>query len=194
MPLNIANPATVDLLLARRSVKTRDLTDPGPDAQALDAILKAGMRVPDHGKLTPWRFFVFQGDARATFGRAIADCYQAEEASASAATVKGLAGYPEQAPVLVVVASTPRPDKPIPAWEQHLSAGAACMSMLIAAHAQGYAGQWLTGWPAYSPGVKRWLELGEGDALAGFLFFGSATGEPTERPRPAFDDIVRWQS
>jgi len=190
MPLNIAHPAALHVLLSRRSVKARDMGPPGPDEAALSTILQAGMRVPDHGKLAPWRFFVFSGEARAALGEAIAEAYMAEEDAPSRATAKALASYPLQAPLLVVLASTPSDAKPIPLWEQQLSAGAAGMAMLTAAHALGYVGQWITGWPAYSDGVARRLGLGTGDRIAGFLFFGSRTAPPAERDRPVPDKIV----
>ncbi|MCG8507122.1 MAG: nitroreductase [Sphingomonadales bacterium] len=190
MSLNISNPETLDLIMCRRSVVARNMVPPGPDAEALQKILTAGMRVPDHGKLAPWRFLVFQGAARARFGDLIADAYTEETGQTSGPTLKGLRGFPAQAPVLVTVASVPSDAKPIPDWEQRLSAGAVCQTLLIAAHALGYVGQWLTGWAAYSDGVHRRLELPEGARIAGFLFFGSQGEAPAERARPAFDDIV----
>lgn len=190
MTLNVAHPSAIDVLLTRRSVKARDMVGPGPDAAALEAILEAGRRVPDHGKLTPWRFFVFTGDARQAFGEVIRAAYLAEDPAPSQPTAKGLSGYPTQAPVCVALASTPSDRKPIPLWEQQLSAGASGMAMLAAAHMLGYVGQWLTGWPAYSEGVKRHLGLAETDAIAGFYFFGSQKDMPDERDRPAPDEVV----
>jgi len=191
MTLNRAHPAALELLLTRRSVKTRDMVSPGPDDEALARILEAGMRVPDHGKLAPWRFFVFSGDAREALGDTIRTVYLEEQDSPSERVAASLAAYPLEAPLLVVLASTPSEAKPIPEWEQRLSTGAAGMAMLTAAHAMGFVGQWLTGWPAYSEGVKRSLGLGERDRIAGFLFFGSAKATPSERPRPAPETVIR---
>ncbi len=192
MPLNHACPQAIDALLSRRSVKTRAMAEPGPDEEALSLILAAGRRVPDHGKLAPWRFFVFTGAARAAFGRVIREAYLTEEPHPSEAVARSLEGFPCEAPVLVVLASTPSDAKPIPEWEQRLSAGAAGMAMLTAAHLLGYVGQWLTGWPAYSPGVARHLGLAGEDRIAGFLFFGSQEKMPSERPRPEADAVVRY--
>jgi len=192
MPLNIAHREALDVLLSRRSVKAREMVAPGPDGAALETILAAGMRVPDHGKLAPWRFLVFSGEARTALGEMIREAYLAEEAAPSKATAKALARYPEQAPLLVVLVSSPSNAKPIPEWEQRLSTGAAGMAMLIAAHAQGYVGQWLTGWPAYSAELHRRLGLAEADRIAGYLFFGSpADSPPEERERPDPARVVR---
>lgn len=194
MALNISHPETLELLLSRRSVLAGSMVEPGPSGADLERILQAGMRVPDHGKLTPWRFIVIEGEARAALGREIERCYMAEEPEPKGITARALANFPCQAPLLVVVVSRLSDAKPIPEWEQILSAGAACKTMLIAAHALGFVGQWLTGWAAYSKGVGKALGLQEGDRIAGFLFFGSAGDEPKERDRPDYDDIVsRWQ-
>ncbi len=195
MNFNIINTNTLDLLLSRRSAKARNLTQPGPSAKELELILKAGMRVPDHGKIFPWRFIVFEGEAQAGFGVIIAKCYRQETGDESNATVKGLQDFPCQAPVMITVAATPDADRAIPVWEQNLSAGAACQTMMIAATALGFGVNWLTGWTAYSPGVKRALGLQEKDGIAGFLFIGSHSEDLKERPRPSYDDIVHhWRT
>lgn len=191
MSLNIPCPNAIDSLLSRRSVKARTLVAPGPDAQALGQILEAGRRVPDHGKLAPWRFFVFEGAARRAFGEQIANCYVSETKNPSDVIARGFIDFTVQAPLLIVLASTPSDDRPIPHFEQQLSAGASGMAMLIAANLLGYAGNWLTGWAASSDGVKRSLGLGAGDRIAGFLFFGAAPAEPEERPRPDPEQVVR---
>jgi nitroreductase len=188
---NRKNPGTLDLLLSRRSVKARQMKAPAPEGEALEKILQAGMRVPDHGKLGPWQFILVAGDARHKLGVEIAACYRAEDDKPSESVAAKLADFPAQAPLLVVVASCLRDSKPIPEWEQILSAGAACQNMLVAAHAQGFVGQWLTGWPAYSPGVRDLLGLGARDRVAGFLFMGSYDRQLGERRRPEYGDIVR---
>lgn len=191
MKFNVKNPATLDLLLSRRSVKARQMVAPGPTGDALDNILKAGLRVPDHGKLGPWQFIVIEGGARHKLGAEIARCYRDEDANPSESVARKLAEMPVQAPVLIVVASCLSELKPIPEWEQILSAGAACQNMLVATHALGFVGQWLTGWAAYSPGVRAALGLGADDRVAGFLFLGSYEGELSERQRAEFSDIIR---
>ena len=183
---------TYDLLMRRRSVKTRDMRAPGPDDTVVTKILAAGMRVPDHGKIAPWRFIVLRGDDRAKLGDVIATSLVAENETSEKIADK-MRGYATQAPVLIVAVSCPSGDRPIPLWEQELSSGAACQNMLIAATALGFASQWLTGWASYSPGVCRGLGLTTDEKIAGFMFFGNhADGEPTERPRPDPAAHTRW--
>lgn len=189
---NPANPATYDLLTARRSVKTRDMRDPGPSKDAVTKILTAGMRVPDHGKLAPWRFIVLMGTDRARLGDLIVFGLITENETSEKVAEK-MKGYATQAPTLVVAVHTPQSSSPIPVWEQQLSIGAACQNMLIAATALGFASQWLTGWASYSPTVKNGLGLSEDEKIAGFLFFGDhSENMPSERPRPVFSDHVQW--
>ncbi|MEM7501033.1 MAG: nitroreductase [Pseudomonadota bacterium] len=169
------------------------MIEPGPSDEELMEILTAAARVPDHGKLEPWRFMVFRGDARQELGKVIAESIQREDPSKSAELLNRLREFPLRAPKLVVVTSTPNTDSKIPLWEQHLSAGAACQNLLLAATALGYAVQWLTGPPAYSPGVQQFLGLEACDRIAGFIFIGSPTDKPLqERPRPAFANVVSW--
>ena len=171
------------LLETRRSCKPRDMIAPGPDAEQLRAILKIAMRVPDHGKLTPWRFVIIGHDQRVAFADLLKCALATEKPDASQAEYDAAVQFAHQAAVLVVVLSATWPDHKIPAWEQELSVGAACMNALLAAHAQGYVGCWLTGWPAYSQTVRE--AFGDGTArIAGFLFFGTAGRIPEERPRP----------
>lgn len=176
------------LVATRRSGKPRDMIAPGPDKAQLDRILSAAMRVPDHGKLAPWRFVVIDADRRDAFATMLQQAWRAEHSAADRPDVEAINQFARQAPVLVVVLSTPVEAK-IPIWEQQLSAGAACMMMLTAAHAEGFVGSWLTGWAAYSPLVAE--SLGYPDAaLAGFMFIGSPGAEISERPRPAHESIV----
>ena len=148
------------------------LGDPGPDARALDRILAAGLRAPDHGRLRPWRFLVIRGEARRRFGDLLAESFRrrtphAPETSLSTERAKAL-----RAPVIVVVAVTPRDTQRIPAVEQVLSAGAAAQNMLIAAHALGYGAFWRTGAAAYDPVLAAALGLAGEDSIAGFIYIG----------------------
>lgn len=188
---NKPNPDTLDLLLSRRSVKTRDMIAPGPDRETLDLILKAATRVPDHGKLTPWRFIILEGAARETLGDLISKALM-EENNTSETIAEKMKGYATQGPTLVIAIHSPSTARPIPAYEQMLSTGAACQNMLVAATALGVAGQWLTGWAATSKTVARGLGLEEHEQIAGFLFFGTQKEEPTERPRPNLDEVTIW--
>jgi nitroreductase len=180
----------LDLLLTRRSGKARDMVAPGPDADQLATILRIASRVPDHGKLAPWRFVVVPGEARAKLADLIEDAYRAEKPDAGRLELQAMRDFATQAPCLVVVMSRPNPASHIPAWEQQLSAGAVCMNLLHGAHALGFVASWLTGWSAYSPAVCA--AIGEpGELVAGFMFIGSPAKALEERPRPALDDVVR---
>jgi nitroreductase len=151
------------------------------------------MRVPDHGKLAPWRFFTVADADRAAFGDALAAAYVAEKPEAGALEIELARGFGLNAPWLVIVLAHPVATPKIPAWEQELSAGAATMMLCLAAHAHGFAANWLTGWATYSAAVQRLV--GEpGERIAGFVFIGTPTRALEERPRPAFDAVVRsWQ-
>lgn len=190
-PFNTPSSEAYDLLMHRRSVKTRDMQDPGPDREALEKILAAGMRVPDHGKLAPWRFIVLTGPERAKLGKAIQDGMIAEFESSPKVAEK-MSGYAMQAPTLIIAVYSPNQSRPIPEWEQQLSTGAACQNIVIAATALGYAAQWLTGWGSYSKYVSRTLKLTAQEKIAGFMFLGSHSRQPTERPRPNPADHVIW--
>ena len=191
-PLNLASEEGLRALLSRRSVRTRDLGEPGPAGAALARILAAARRVPDHGKLAPWRFIVVEGAARAALGEKLAACHRAEEPEADPALARGLAGFFEQAPVVVILVFSPSDARPVPEWEQQLSCGAAGFALLAAAHMAGFAGQWLTGWPAYSRAFARVLGLGPRERIAGFIFLGTPRRTPSERPRPRAEEVVRF--
>lgn len=180
------------LLHSRRSGKPRDMIAPGPDAAQLDAILTAAIRVPDHGKLAPWRFVVVAADQREALATLLTSAYRAEKPEAGRLEVEAMVQFAHQAPALVVALSTPVAGSKIPVWEQELSSGAACMNLLTAAHALGFVASWLTGWPAYSDAVRD--AFGGAEArIAGFIFIGSPGRPLEERPRPEFDSVVsKW--
>jgi nitroreductase len=188
--------SALSLLTTRRSGKAREMAAPGPTEAELTTILGAAMRVPDHGKLAPWRFVVVPTDARAALGAVLAGAYAAEKPSAassgaSAKELEAMRSFAVQAPSLVVLMAALKPESHIPLWEQQLSVGAVAMQMLNAAHALGYVGNWLTGWAAYSPMVAA--SLGQpGETIAGFFFFGSATRPLEERMRPDPQGVVRY--
>jgi nitroreductase len=177
------------LLSTRRSGKPRALIAPGPDAEEMRTILSIGMRTPDHGKLAPWHFVIVPEERRDAFAALLADAYARQRPDAGRLEREANAQFAHQAPALVVVLSRPDRASAVPLWEQELSAGAACMNILHAAHALGYAGGWLTGWAAYDDQVCDAFG-GPDERIAGFLFLGTPGAEPSERPRPDYDDVV----
>ncbi|HEX7851024.1 MAG TPA: nitroreductase [Sphingomonas sp.] len=183
----------LSLLSTRRSGKPRDLAAPGPDDAQLEQILEIAARTPDHGKLAPWRFVIVPADKRARLADVITNAYRAERPQASRLEIETLEQFATQAPVLVVVLSSPKADSHIPLWEQQLSAGAAGMNLLHAAHALGFAGGWLTGWAAYSDAVRDAFGA-EPERVAGFIFLGTPAKQLEERPRPDLQKIIsNWQ-
>jgi nitroreductase len=182
--------ATLDLLRTRRSVPPLRLDGPGPSAAELDTLLTLAARVPDHGKLAPWRFLVIEGEARTRIGATIAAAYGADHPEADAARLDLEAGRLAHAPVVVAVVSRAGPHMKIPEWEQVLSAGAVCMTLVVAANAAGYATSWLTEWFAYDRRVLDALGLSPAEKLAGFIHLGRPQEVPGDRPRPDLADIV----
>jgi nitroreductase len=189
MALNRPAPQTLDLLLSRRSGSAKTMTGPGPNAEELRTILAAGARVPDHGKLAPWRFIVFEGDARARMGELLVESLLQTEPDASSERIALERNRFLRAPVVVCVVSSVREGK-IPEWEQILSAGAVCQTMLIAAHALGYVGNWITEWYAFDSHVRQGLGLVAGERVAGFLYFGTPAVPLEERVRPDLDALI----
>ncbi len=192
--MTAAENGLLHLLKTRRSIVARDMGGDGPNAAQLEDILAAGARVPDHGKLGPWRFIVFEGRARVQFGGVLEAAYLAS-------------GMPDEddrrqfererfcrAPVVVAVISVVTPESKIPEWEQILSSGAVCQNMLLAASSMGFAAQWLTEWYAYDPMVLQALRVHDNERVAGFLYFGSVVQAPNERVRPDLDErVTRWR-
>ncbi len=183
-----STPAT--LLATRRSGKARDMVAPGPDAAQLAAILGIAARVPDHGKLNPWRFVTIAPERRAAFADLLESAYRAAKPDPGRVELDAVRGFAFEAPALVVVFSVPAPLSHIPLWEQELSAGAACAMLCAAASAHGFVANWLTGWAGYAPLVADGLGL-PGAKIAGFIFIGTPSRALDERPRPALADVVR---
>lgn len=173
---------TLSLMARRRSTKIVHFTAPGPSPAEIEALIGVAAHVPDHGKLGPWRFVVFEGDGRVRAGRALASVIDGDEGVDEGRLAAARETF-TRAPVCVMVVSTAAPHPKIPEWEQELSAGAACFALLLAAHASGYAGCWLTGWPVYDARACAALGLAPNERIAGFIHLGTATEQPTERVR-----------
>lgn len=172
----------MDLLAGRHSA-TR-LTEPGPDQAALDSILGAALRAPDHGRLRPWRFVVIPEARREAFGDLLARTLRAREPGVSTEELARERGKALRAPLIVVAAARVRREHKIPEIEQLLAAGAAAENVMLAAQALGFGAMWKTGAAAYDPAVKRELGLEAEDAIVGFLYLGTPVGEPSPAPRP----------
>jgi nitroreductase len=179
-------------LSTRRSGKPRDLAAPGPSIDQMREMVRIAARTPDHGKLAPWRFVIVLDDKREALATLLAESYRAEKPEAGRLEIEAMLQFARQAPAVIVILSSPKQSK-IPLWEQELSVGAASMNLLHAAHAMGFAGGWLTGWPAYSEAVRDAFGSAE-EKIAGFVFLGTPGRELEERPRPELDDILSiWE-
>lgn len=184
----------VEFLKKRRSVMVRNMTMPGPDANQVSTLLEIGARVPDHGKLVPWRFIVFEGDARYEFDNALAEIFKNENLEADENCVDTETNRFKRAPLVIGVVARSKEHPNIPVWEMDLSAGAVCQNILIAAQSMGFAAQWLTEWYAYHDKVTALLGLAESEKMAGFIYIGSSLEAPTERGRPDIEEITSYWS
>lgn len=180
----------IDLLKTRRSAKTRDMRGPGPSPAELDTILTIAARVPDHGKVTPWRFIVFEGEGRLRAGDVIAKVFAAKHPDATPEQIATEKARFTEAPLIIAVISRTKPHPKVPAWEQELSAGASAMNIVTAAAALGYAANWLTGWMAFDRDVLAGLGLSGDEKIAGFVHIGRIDQPVEDRPRPALSEIV----
>ena len=181
-------------LSTRRSGRPRDLIEPGPDAYQLGKMFEIAARTPDHGKLAPWRFIHIPENRRAAFAAMLEKAYRSGREEPGRLEIEAVERFATQAPELVVILFSPVESVKIPLWEQELSCGAACMNLLSAAAALGYAGGWVTGWAAYSSSVTRAFGSGE-ERIAGFIFLGTPGCPLEERPRPLYADVVsEWRS
>ena len=179
----------LSLLQTRRSANPRDMGAPGPNDAEIEAMITIAARTPDHGKLAPWRFVVVPGDARERLAEVLLAAYRLERPEAGKTEIAAIETFAHQAPTLIVVLFSPKRESHIPLWEQELSAGAACMNLLHAAHAMGFVGKWLTTWAAYSDAVRDAFGA-EGERIVGFVFIGSPTNATEERVRPDLSNIL----
>lgn len=190
LPAARPSPETIRLLRLRRSTPADSLGEPGPSADQLRTILEIGARVPDHRRVIPFRFILFEGDDRARFGEVLAAAFRENEPEAEETRIAYERGQFLRAPVVVAVVSSPDRDHRTPEWEQILTAGAVCQNMLIAACAQGFGVQWITEWYAYDCAVLEALGLGAHERIAGFVYIGTADENPLERARPKLDALI----
>jgi nitroreductase len=181
--------STLSLLETRRSGRPRDLAAPGPDPAQLRRILAIATRSPDHGKLHPWRFVHIPNGRRHAFAALLDAAYRIDNPAPGRLEIEANERFARQAPELIVALSSPTEGHKIPLWEQQLSCGAACMNMVLAAHAMGFAAGWVTGWAAYSPAILAAFGAPP-ERIAGFLFLGTPGNPLEERLRPAYEEVV----
>jgi nitroreductase len=181
-----------DYLATRRSIPAFQMGGPGPGTAEIEAMLKLASRVPDHGKLAPWRFIVYRGEERGRLSAELAKMALAARPDLSEEMIKVENTRLTRAPVVVAVVSTAAPHFKVPEWEQLMSAGAVCLNLLMAANAHGYASNWLTEWYAFDEKAYPLLGVRPGEKIAGFIHIGTPQVPPTERPRPELADIVTW--
>ena len=179
----------LDRLFHRRSASATMLAAPGPSADEIDLLIQIGLRVPDHGKIGPWRIVRFTSEARARVVARLTDLAQTQAVPAKATAALLKLSVPPEA---LMVVSSPQADKPIPLWEQQLSAAAICQNLLIAAGALGYGANWITDWYSYDDKAKTVLGVAPHEAVAGFIYLGTLAEPPLERDRPDYASRITW--
>jgi len=182
----------IDYLAVRRSTPAFQMCEPGPSQAEVEEMLRLASRVPDHGKLAPWRFIVYQGSERAKIGEALLQMALETKPDLSDEMRAVERARFTRAPVVIAVVSTAAPHFKIPEWEQVLSAGALCLNLSMAANALGYVANWLSEWFTYDERAHPLLGVRPGEKIAGFIHIGSTTFPNTERPRPELSETVTW--
>ena len=189
MPVNAALKTYLE---SRRSIPAFQMSEPGPSRTEIEQLLTLASRVPDHGKLAPWRFIVYAGAERERISLELAKVAMAAKPDMTDDMIAVEKARLTRAPVVIAVVSRAAPHVKIPEWEQVLSAGAVCLNLLMAANAMGYASNWLTEWFAFDESVYPLLGVADGEKVAGFIHIGTPKLHPGERPRPDLADIVTF--
>ena len=171
-------------LKTRKSASAKAMGGPGPSEAQLHDMLALATRVPDHGKLTPWRFISFRGEARSQIGEKFAARWNVLHPEHGPEILGFMTGFMLRAPTVVAVVSTATEHPKIPVWEQQMSAAAVCFNLELAAQAHGFDATWLTDWVSYDTEAKAAMGLKPGENIAGLIFIGTATAPLEDRPRP----------
>lgn len=193
------NSSVLDFLSTRKSAPIAELGLPGPDDDDIQTMLAIASRVPDHGKLAPWRFILYRGDERHRIGEKLADLAEKQQGELTeVARMKELERF-SRAPLVIGVVNTPKAHPKIPDWEKYLSGAAAAMNLLLAANALGYGANWITNWYSDAPEGRQILGLSPDERVVGFVHIGSFSGDIPERPRPELDGLITeyagpWQN
>ena len=183
----------LQLLQTRRSALAKAMTGPGPDGKQIDQLLELAVRVPDHGKLSPWRFILFEGEGRAKIGDVVAARWRHLYPDHSDEMVEQQRQTFMRAPLVIAVVSSITDTVKIPAWEQEMSAGALCQNLLLGATAMGFGCQWISGWCAFDTEVLKAMGLSSHEKIAGYVYVGTPGEELSDRPRPDHKTLtMRW--
>lgn len=182
----------IELITTRRSVVAAKMSEPGPSDDQLKTIIEAGLRVPDHGRVGPWRIQIVRKEAQGRLGELYAKLFKHDNPDAPGDLIEFNRERPLRAPIMLAITFHPDPEVyvKVPRTEQILSCGALCQNLLNGAHALGYVAQWLTEWPAYHAEVKKALGHDADTEIVGFVFIGSASEAPEERQRVGAETVV----
>jgi nitroreductase len=173
-----------DFLLKRNSAPIHELKEPAPSDAEIETMIRVASRVPDHGRMEPWRFILYRGEAREKVGRMLAALAEKREGPLTDVRRDKEMTRFSRAPLVIGVISAPRDNPKIPDWEMQLSGGAAAMNLVLAANSMGYGTNWITNWYAYDEEGRRLLGLAPHERVIGFVHIGTFGGTVSERPRP----------
>jgi nitroreductase len=182
----------IDYLGVRRSIPAFQMSEPGPEKAEIEEILRLASRVPDHGKIAPWRFIVYRGEERARIGEELLKLAIEKKPDLSDEMIAVERSRFTRAPVVIAVVSKAGPHVKVPEWEQLMSAGALCLNVILAANAHGWVANWLTEWFAYDERAFPLLGIEPGERVAGYIHMGSTSFPAIERPRPELSQTVTW--
>ncbi|MBT8473420.1 MAG: nitroreductase [Marinicaulis sp.] len=192
LPAATGSEELLQVLRRRRSTTVKTMTGPGPSKSEIADMLEIAARVPDHRCVAPFRFIVFEDEARERIGDLLATVHAANQPGASDKEIELERARFTRAPLVVGVVSSVNPEHKTPVWEQQLTSGVACYNLLLAASGHGYAAQWITEWYAVDARVTTELGLAENERIAGFIYMGAAEDDPRERARPDVEEITEW--
>ncbi len=188
---DVSSPLT--FLKTRKSGSAKAMAGPGPDAAEIADMLDIAVRVPDHGKLNPWRFILFEGEARGKIGETFAARWQVLHPDHAEDSLNFQRGLFLRAPVVIAVVSTAAPHHKIPEWEQLMSSAAVSFNLVLAATAMGFHAQWQSDWVAYDEGATAAMGLAGTERVAGLVYIGTSTIPLEDRPRPDAQSLLtRW--
>jgi nitroreductase len=181
--------SVIDHLLTRNSAPIPELKEPAPTDSQIETMLTAASRVPDHGRLSPWRFILYRGDARVKVGERLQELAEKREGPLPEGRRQQELTRFSRAPLVIGVISSPKENAKIPQWEMFLSGGAAAMNLIHAANALGYGANWITNWYSGVEEGRALLGLAPHERVVGFVHIGTYGGQPFERPRPEVSSL-----